>query len=43
VLGPKNVAQLEDVVREVGVGPLYLREVALSHLPRISESAGIET
>jgi aryl-alcohol dehydrogenase-like predicted oxidoreductase len=43
VLGPRNVAQLEDVVREVGVGPLYLREVALSHLPRISESAGIET
>lgn len=42
VLGPRNVGQLEDVVREVGVGPLYLRDAALARIPRALESIGIE-
>jgi aryl-alcohol dehydrogenase-like predicted oxidoreductase len=43
VLGPRTVSQLEDVVREVGVGPLYLRDAALARIPRALESVGIET
>ena len=42
VLGPRTVAQLEDVVREVGVGPVYLRDAALARIPRALDSVGIE-
>jgi aryl-alcohol dehydrogenase-like predicted oxidoreductase len=42
VLGPRNVAQIEDVVREVGVGPVYLRDAALARIPRALESVGID-
>jgi aryl-alcohol dehydrogenase-like predicted oxidoreductase len=42
VLGPRSVTQLEDVVREVGVGPVYLRDAALARIPRALESVGIE-
>jgi aryl-alcohol dehydrogenase-like predicted oxidoreductase len=42
VLGPRTVKQLEDVVREVGVGPIYLRDAALARIPRALESVGIE-
>jgi aryl-alcohol dehydrogenase-like predicted oxidoreductase len=43
VMGPRNARQLEDVVREVGVGPVYLRDAALARIPRALESVGIET
>jgi aryl-alcohol dehydrogenase-like predicted oxidoreductase len=43
VLGPRNAGQLEDVVRDVGVGPVYLRDAALARIPRALESVGIET
>jgi len=43
VLGPRSVTQLEDIVREVGVGPVYLRDAALARIPRALESVGIET
>lgn len=42
VLGPRTVAQLEDVVRDVGVGPVYLRDAALARIPRALESVGID-
>jgi aryl-alcohol dehydrogenase-like predicted oxidoreductase len=42
VLGPRTVTQLEDVVREIGVGPLYLRDAALARIPRALQSVGIE-
>ncbi len=32
VLGPRNVAQLEELVREVGMGPIYLRNEDLMRL-----------
>ncbi len=43
VLGPRTVSQLEDVVREVGIGPIYLRDAALARIPRALEGIGIET
>jgi aryl-alcohol dehydrogenase-like predicted oxidoreductase len=42
VLGPRSVRQIEDVVREIGVGPVYLRDAALARIPRALESVGIE-
>lgn len=42
VLGPRSVAQLEDLVREVGIGPLYLRDADLQRIPRALDAAGIE-
>ena len=42
VLGPRSVPQIEDVVREVGVGPFYLRDAALARIPRALETLGIE-
>jgi aryl-alcohol dehydrogenase-like predicted oxidoreductase len=42
VLGPRNVAQLEDIVREVGMGPVYLRDEDLSRIPRALENVGID-
>lgn len=42
VLGPRNVAQLEEIVRDVGMGPIYLRDVDLGRIPRALEAAGID-
>jgi aryl-alcohol dehydrogenase-like predicted oxidoreductase len=42
VLGPRSVEQLEDIVREVGMGPIYLRDEDLMRLPRALEAVGIE-
>ncbi len=43
VLGPRSVAQLEDLVREVGMGPVYLRDEDLMRIPHALESVGIES
>jgi aryl-alcohol dehydrogenase-like predicted oxidoreductase len=43
VLGPRTVLQLEDLVREVGMGPVYLRDADLARLPRVLDAAGIES
>ena len=42
VLGPRNVGQLEDIVREVGMGPIYLRDEDLMRIPRALQAVGIE-
>ena len=42
VLGPRDVVQLEDIVREVGMGPIYLSDEDLMRLPRVLLSVGIE-
>jgi aryl-alcohol dehydrogenase-like predicted oxidoreductase len=42
VLGPRSVTQLEDIVREVGMGPIYLRDEDLMRIPRTLENMGIE-
>ena len=42
VLGPRSVTQLEDIVREVGMGPVYLRDAELARIPRALESVGID-
>ncbi len=42
VLGPRSVGQLEDVVREVGMGPVYLRDEDLMRVPRALENVGID-
>jgi aryl-alcohol dehydrogenase-like predicted oxidoreductase len=42
VLGPRNVTQLEDLVREVGMGPVYIRDEDLMRVPRMLENVGIE-
>jgi aryl-alcohol dehydrogenase-like predicted oxidoreductase len=41
VLGPRTVEQLEQLVREVGMGPVYLPDDDLSQLPRMLERVGI--
>ncbi len=43
VLGPRSVLQLEDMVREVGMGPVYIRDADLARLPRALEAVGIES
>ena len=43
VLGPRSVAQLEELVREVGMGPLYLRDEDLMRIPRVLEAVGVDT
>ncbi len=43
VLGVRSVMQLEDLVREVGMGPVYLRDEDLMRIPRALESVGIES
>jgi aryl-alcohol dehydrogenase-like predicted oxidoreductase len=43
VLGPRSVAQIEEVVRDVGMGPVYLRDAELARLPRALEAVGIES
>jgi aryl-alcohol dehydrogenase-like predicted oxidoreductase len=42
MLGPRNVANLEDIVREVGMGPIYLRDEDLMRIPRALEGVGID-
>jgi len=42
VLGPRGVTQLEDLVREVGMGPIYLRDEELMRIPRALEATGVE-
>jgi aryl-alcohol dehydrogenase-like predicted oxidoreductase len=42
VLGPRSVTQLEDIVREVGMGPVYLRDEDLMRIPRALENVGID-
>jgi aryl-alcohol dehydrogenase-like predicted oxidoreductase len=42
VLGPRSVAQLEDLVREVGMGPVYLKDADLARIPRALETVGID-
>jgi aryl-alcohol dehydrogenase-like predicted oxidoreductase len=43
VLGPRTVAQLEQLVREVGAGPRYLPDDDLAALPRALSKVGILT
>ena len=43
VLGPRTVEQLEQLVREVGMGPLYLPDEEMSKLPMILSRVGIAT
>ncbi len=43
IVGPKTVAQLEQLVREVGGGPVYMRDDALSELPRVLDRIGVDT
>ncbi len=42
VLGPRTVEQLEDIVRDVGMGPVYLRDEDLMRVARALEAAGID-
>lgn len=42
VLGPRSVAQLEQLVREAGSGPPYLRDTMLAELSQKLESLGIK-
>lgn len=41
VLGPRSVAQLEQLVRETGAGPRYLPEADYRELPRTLERVGV--
>ncbi len=41
VLGPRSVAQLEQLVREAGFGPPYLRDTALAELAARLKGVGI--
>ena len=41
ILGPRSVAQLEQLVREAGSGPPYLRDTALAELASRLRSAGV--
>ena len=43
VLGPKNVAQLEQIVRETETAPPYLGDDALARLPQELAQAGVQT
>jgi aryl-alcohol dehydrogenase-like predicted oxidoreductase len=43
VLGPRTIEQLEQLVREVGSGPVYLADSDLAALPRALSRAGIPT
>jgi aryl-alcohol dehydrogenase-like predicted oxidoreductase len=42
VLGPRSVTQLEELVREVGMGPIYLRDEDLMRIPRALQNVGID-
>ena len=43
VLGPRSVAQLDQLVREAGEGPPYLRDTALAELSARLRAAGVST
>lgn len=43
VLGPRSVAQLDQLAREAGVGPPYLRDTALAELAARLKRAGVLT
>ncbi len=43
VLGPRSVAQLDQLVREAGLGPPYLRDTALAELSARLRAAGVPT
>jgi aryl-alcohol dehydrogenase-like predicted oxidoreductase len=43
VLGPRSVEQLEQLVREVGSGPVYLNDTDLAALPRALSRVGISS
>ena len=42
VLGPRNVEQLEEIVREVGMGPVYLSDEDLMRIPRALQGVGLD-
>jgi len=42
ILGPRSVQQLEELVREVGSGPVYLRDADLARLPHALDLVGVE-
>jgi aryl-alcohol dehydrogenase-like predicted oxidoreductase len=42
VLGPRSVAQMEQLVREAGSGPPYMRDTMLSEMSTRLESLGIK-
>jgi aryl-alcohol dehydrogenase-like predicted oxidoreductase len=42
VLGPRSVEQLEDIVREVGMGPVYLSDDDLMRIPRAAQAVGVD-
>jgi aryl-alcohol dehydrogenase-like predicted oxidoreductase len=41
VLGPRSVEQLEQLVREVGAGPIYIPDPDLAALPRALAKVGV--
>jgi aryl-alcohol dehydrogenase-like predicted oxidoreductase len=41
VLGPRSIVQLEELVREVGAGPVYLHDAELARLPHALDSVGV--
>jgi aryl-alcohol dehydrogenase-like predicted oxidoreductase len=43
VLGPRSVAQLEQLVRETGAGPRYIPDEDLAKLPRALSKLGVPT
>ena len=43
VLGPRNVEQLDELVSETGMGPLYLPDDDMAQLPRELLRVGIDT
>ena len=43
VLGPKNVLQLEQIVRETETAPPYLGDEALARIPKELAPAGVPT
>jgi aryl-alcohol dehydrogenase-like predicted oxidoreductase len=43
VLGPHNIQQLEQLIREVGSGPIYMPESDLAALPTALSRVGIST
>jgi aryl-alcohol dehydrogenase-like predicted oxidoreductase len=43
VLGPRTVEQVDQLVREVGSGPVYLPDDELSRLPSVLSRVGIAT
>jgi aryl-alcohol dehydrogenase-like predicted oxidoreductase len=43
VLGPRTVEQLDELVSETGMGPLYLPDDDMAQLPRELLRVGIDT